>query len=78
MARRHISTNRPDTLTQTFFPESLFPCSQKADHTFRKRRIELAQNATFEEEQNSSTGAVLMVTRFRFGWSILTNAVLVT
>jgi hypothetical protein len=36
MARRHISTNRPDTLTQTFFIHQLFPCSQTADHTFGK------------------------------------------
>ena len=38
MARRHISTNRPDTLTQTFFIHQLFPCSQTADHTFEKLR----------------------------------------
>ncbi len=27
------STNRPDTLTQTFFIHKLFPCSRAADHT---------------------------------------------
>src|ERR1039458_3598002 len=31
MARRHISTNRPHTLTQPFFIHQLFPCSQTAD-----------------------------------------------
>src|ERR1039457_6731528 len=36
MARRHISKNRPDTLTQTFFIHQLFPCSQTADHTLSK------------------------------------------
>jgi hypothetical protein len=30
-----ISTNRPNTLTQTFFfVYTLFPCTQTADHTF--------------------------------------------
>src|SRR5882757_3408772 len=29
-----ISTNRPDTLTQTFFIHQLFPCIHTADHTF--------------------------------------------
>jgi hypothetical protein len=33
-----LSTNRPDTLTQTFFIQQLFPCSQTADHTFEKLR----------------------------------------
>ena len=36
MARRLISTNRPDTLTQTFFIRQLFPCSRAADHTLTK------------------------------------------
>jgi len=31
-----LSTNRPDTLTQTFFIHKLFPCSWAADHTFEK------------------------------------------
>src|SRR6476660_3678300 len=33
------STNRPDTLTQTFFIHKLFPCSQTADHTFEQLRF---------------------------------------
>jgi hypothetical protein len=37
MARRLISTNRPDTLTQTFLHPQLFPCSRAADHTFGKQ-----------------------------------------
>jgi hypothetical protein len=34
-----LSTNRPDTLTQTFFIHQLFPCSQTADHTFDQVRF---------------------------------------
>jgi hypothetical protein len=30
------STNRPDTLTQTFVIHQLFPCSRTADHTLTK------------------------------------------
>ena len=33
MARRNLSTNRPDTLTQTFHHPQSFPCSRAADHT---------------------------------------------
>src|SRR5258708_39934146 len=39
MARRLISTKRPDTLTQTFFIHQLFPCIQTADHTFDQVRL---------------------------------------
>ncbi len=34
-----LSTDRPDTLTQTFLHPKLFPCSRAADHTFEKLRI---------------------------------------
>ena len=34
MARRLISTNRPNTFTQTSFHSKLFPCIHAADHTF--------------------------------------------
>ena len=42
----HLHTHRPDTLTQTFFLSTLFPCSHTADHTFRKLRVELADIPT--------------------------------
>jgi hypothetical protein len=44
-----ISTNRPNTLTQTFFfVYTLFPCTQTADHTFSNDlRIEMVTGKPF-------------------------------